>query len=281
MKKILAITIAISLLFGTLLLNGCSDDSNSFLFPKSELPSILFQEFKIPQFPTARDQLNYAKSGFSNPEEKRAAFKILFLMFPEHRIECGNAALELAYMNFGHDYRFAKKKDYYNAIQAYHDVIENFKAHRRILVKAYWYLGWIHCDLLGEKEQGLQYLWHVARMYPDINTGIFSPVPWVSLVYPLTVKGNLSSKNKPKKQWASLALLEIIRHATNENEVFKAFDILWKNYKNSVSTGIAIKSMLTNKNHAQKVLPHIKTYLALNIANEYLAKEINNRAKEY
>jgi len=280
MKKIIIRTIVKALLFSLLLFVGCSDESNSFLFPKSELSMISFQNFKIPQFPTARDQLNYARSGFSNPEKKKAAFKILFLMFPEQRIECGNAALEIAYMNFGPDYRFANKQDYYKAVQAYHDVIKNFKTHGQILVKAYWYLGWIHCDLLGNKKLGLQYLWHVARMYPEIKTGIPSPVPWVSLVYPLTGKGKSSAEVKPKKQWANLALLEIIRHTQNEREAFKAFDILWQNYKNSVPTGLAIKLMLGNKQYAPKVMPYVETYLSLNIANRFLANEIKEKAKE-
>ena len=281
MKNRLAIAIILSLSLTALMLNGCSDESPSLSFPESELPISSFQGFKIPQFPTAQGQLNYAKSGFPNPEEKKAALQIVFKLFPEDRIECGNAALYLAYMNLGYDYRFATRQDYTNAITAYHDVIENFKEYPQVLVTAYWYLGWIHCDLLKEKELGIPFFWHIVKIYPDIETGISSPVPWVSLVYPLTIKENQPIKPTANKQWASLSLLEIIRHASKKNEVFNAFDILWKDYQDTVSTGLAIKLMLCNEKYAQKVMPYIEKYLALNIANKYLAKEIKNNAKEY
>jgi len=281
MRKTLVITIILSLFLSALILNGCSDESTSLSFPRSELPIISFQGFKIPQFPTAQSQLNYAKSGFPTSEEKKATLEVLFHIFPQARLECGNAALYLAYMNLGYDYRFATRQDYYNAIAAYHDVIKNFKEHPQILVKATWYLGWIYCDLLKEKKTGIPYFWHIVKTYPDIRMGISPPVPWVSLVYPLTVKGDQPVKDKIKKQWASLALLEIIRHSSEELEVFNAFDHLWTDYRESVSTGFAIKLLLQNERYAQKALPYVDKYLALNIANPYLTKEIEDRAKEH
>ena len=39
--------------------------------------------------------------------------------------------------------------------------------------------------------------------------------------------------------------------------------------------------MLCNEKYAQKAGPYIEKYLALNIANKYLAKEMKNNAKEY
>ncbi|MCK5348684.1 MAG: hypothetical protein KAJ25_04810, partial [Desulfobacula sp.] len=257
------------------------DEPLSLSFPKSELPVISFQGFEIPRFPTAQGQLNYAKSGFASSEEKIAALKILFKTFPEAKLQCGNAALYLAYMNLGYDYRFATKQDYANAIKAYNDVIENYNEYPQILVKANWYLGWIHCDLLKEKKIGVPYFRHIVKTYPNLQMGISSPVPWVSLVYPLTVKGKHPAKNTTNKQWASLSLLEIIRHAPDKNEVFNAFDLLWKNYRNSIPTGLAIKLLLQDKRYAQTAMPYIEKYLALNIANQYLAREIRNNAKEY
>jgi hypothetical protein len=281
MKIKLAVTIMLSLFLSFALLTGCSDEPTSISFPKSELSIISFQGFKIPRFPTAQGQLNYAKSGFASSEEKIAALKLLFKDFPEAKLQCGNASLLLAYMNLGYDYRFATRQDYTNAIAAYHDVIKNFKEYPQILVKAYWYLGWIHCDLSKEKEPGITYFWHIVKTYPDIETGISSPVPWVSLVYPLTLKGDQPIKPTANKQWASLSLLEIIRHTSKKTEAFEAFDILWAKYRNSVSTGLAIKLLLCNKEYAQKARLYIKKYIALDIANKYLTKEIEDRAKEY
>ena len=269
------------LLLFPILLIGCSDEPTSLPFPKPELPVISFQGFEIPRFPTAQGQLNYAKSGFASSKEKQAALEILFKTFPEAKLQCGNAALYLAYMNLGYDYRFATKQDYANAIKAYKDVIENYNEYPQILVKANWYLGWIHCDLLKEKKTGILNFWNIVNTWPDITMGISSPVPWVSLVYPITIKGGQPAKNTANKKWAGVALLEIIRHASGEIEAFKAFDILWNNYQKSVSTGLAIELLLSDKRYAQKAMPYIEKYLALNIANKYLAKEIEDKAKEY
>ncbi len=262
-------------------LTSCSNEPTSISFPKSELPVVSFQGFDIPRFPTAQGQLNYAKSGFPSPDEKEAALNFLFEYFPDDRLECGNAALYLAYLNFGFDYRFALIQDYNLAIDDYQNIIKNFKDHPQILVKAYWYLGWIYCDLLSRKKTGIPYFWHIVNTYPDLKMGITSPVPWVSLVYPQTVQGETPQKEKAKPQWAGIALLEIVRHSPRREEIYNAFDMLWKNYPESVSTGLAIKFLLKDKEHAEKVLPHIKKYLAMNIANPYLEKEINDAVKGY
>ncbi|MCP3890080.1 MAG: hypothetical protein GY702_14600, partial [Desulfobulbaceae bacterium] len=192
-----------------------------------------------------------------------------------------NAALYLSYLNLGFDYRFAKKEDCYNATKAYQGVINNYKGYPEIIVKAYWYLGWIHCDLLNEKEIGIGYYWNIVGKYPDLEIGISSPVPWVSLVYPLTAKEVQPAKVKAQKQWASIALLEIIRHSNNKTEVEKAFDVLWQDYKSSVPTGLAINLMLQNKKCTKKALLYVDKYLALDIANLYLTLEIKKSAKEY
>lgn len=264
-----------------ILLTSCSEEPASFSLPKSELPMISFQGFSIPRFPTAQGQLNFAKSGFANPEKKKAALEILFEIFPEARLQCGNAALYLAYMNLGNDYRFAESQNYHNAISDYHAVIETFKEHPQILVKAYWYLGWIHSDLLNQTKPGLSYFWHIVKKYPDIKTGISSPVPWVSLVYPLKENKNQPVRQSTQNKWASLALLEIIRHSRDRVETVKAFDTLWEKYRGTVATGIGINLMLKDKSLGQKVMPYIQPYLALKIANPFLAREIKENAKKY
>ncbi|MCP3899277.1 MAG: hypothetical protein GY707_06160, partial [Desulfobacteraceae bacterium] len=128
------ILIMLLLTLTTLLLNSCGDESTSLSFPRSEIKVIPFQGFTIPQFPTAKGQLNYAKSGFPDAEEKKAAFEIVSHLFPDAKIECGNAALYLSYLNLGFDYRFAKKEDCYNATKAYQGVINNYKGYPEIIV---------------------------------------------------------------------------------------------------------------------------------------------------
>ncbi len=280
-KTIILFLFAAGFFTASFALSGCSDSSTSLDFPKTALPMVLFKGFDIPQFPTAEGQLNYAKSGFPYPEEKKAAFEFIFHIFPEQKEQCGNAALYIAYMNLGFDYRFAKSQDFTNAILAYQKVIKDFKGYPHILVKANWYLGWIYCDLLQDKKKGIPYYWQIIKKFPDVTSGISSPVPWVSLVFPLPYKDEQPPKKKSQSKWASISLLEIIRHAADRTEALNAFDMLWENHRSTVATGLAINLMLQNENHRENAVPYIEKYLALNVANPYLVKEIQDNALAY
>ena len=262
----------------SLLLSSCSEEPTSLFLVQSELPHIEFKGFNIPQFPTAQGQLNYAKSGFVDSQKKKAALQIISFLFPASEIQCGNAALTLSYMNLGNDYRFANQHDFNNAVISYHEVIQNYSRHPQILIKANWYLGWIHCELLNQKDTGLAYYWYVVKTWPEIQMGISSPVPWVSLVYPSSRKGEQLENSKTQIYWASISLLEIIRHTDDKDEALKAFNILWKKYQKTVVTGLALKLMLKKADLAADVKFFVKPYLKLNIANKYLSEQIYDQA---
>ena len=261
-------------------LSSCTDAPSTRSFGKSELETQNYHGFHIPVFPTAQGQLNYARSGFPDPKEKKAALNFVIEKFPASDDACGSAALTLAYMHLEPDYRFALQLDFNKALQDYKTIINTFKDEPRVLVKAHWYIGWIYCDILADVDKGLPYYKHIVENYPDLEMGISSPVPWVSLVYSLSVHENQSKKAKVKKHWASLSLLEIIRHTRDETETRAAFDLLWKKYRHSVTTGLAIRMMLDRPELIDKVQPHIEPYLAMNVANTYLAREIESLAKE-
>jgi hypothetical protein len=272
---------AVILMVGWLwVLVGCSNDT-SYRYPdKTELETQSYHGFEIPIFPTAEGQLNYARSGFPNPDEKRAALDFVAQQFPENSAQCGAAALNLVYMNLEPDYRFALHLDYQNAIAGYKKVINSFADQPRVLAKAHWYIGWIYCDLLGQPEKGLPYYRHIVAHYPDLEMGISSPVPWVSLVYSSPVNGTHPQKATVKKHWAGLSLLEIIRHTVDAREKKRAFGTLWKKYRHSVATGFAIRMLLRQQNEAQLVKPYAAPYLALGVANPYLSREIAAAAEE-
>ena len=267
------------ILFFGFLLNSCSEDTVSLSLVQSELPHINFQGFNIPEFPTAKGQLNCAKSGFVDSKEKKAALEIISSLFPQSRLQCGNAALNLAYMKLGHDYRFADYTDFENTVTSYHEVIKNYSNFPQILAHAYWYLGWINCDLLNLKKRGMKYFWHLVNTWPETKMGISSPVPWVSLVYPSKEKSDQAVNSRTNVHWAGLALLEIIRHAENKDESLKAFDLLWKDYKESSLTGLALNLMLQKKELKNEITSFVKPYLELNVANKYLARQINDHSK--
>lgn len=258
-------------------LQGCGSEPAFLPIPKTELATISFNGFDIPRFPTAQGQLNFAKSWFSDDRKKKAALAIVPKLFPKARLQCGNADLALAYMNLGEDYRFASKDNFLKAIADYQNLLGQYPDQPGILVKAHWYLGWIYCELLGEKPKGLVHFRIIATRYPGVPMELSSPVPWVSLVYPLDPREK-SERRIPKKHWAGIALLEIIRNAPSPDEAIMAFDALWQGYKNSVETGFAIKLMLKNPLLADHSRSHVPRFLAQNITNPYLAKEIQTLA---
>jgi len=247
---------------------------------KSKLPIVYFKGFNIPRFPTAQGQLNFAKSWFAHGSEKRAALRIVSKLFPRARLQCGNAALVLAYMNMGDDYRFAAKKDFLKAITDYRKILDQYSDQPVIMAKAHWYLGWIHCDLLSEKTKGIVHFKIIASHYPGVTMELSSPVPWVSLVYPLNPVREKKTIQTPEKHWAGIALLEIIRHAPTPAEAITAFDALWAGYKNSVETGFALKIMLENPLLTGHIRSRLPLFLARNIANPYLAEELLNLAEK-
>ncbi|MCP4021748.1 MAG: hypothetical protein GY729_07890 [Desulfobacteraceae bacterium] len=259
-------------------ISSCSTEDSSLSYLDTKLATVLFQDFEIPKFPTPSEQLNYAKSGFADPKEKKAALEAVAGIFPDARLQCGQAALTLAYLKLGFNYRFADEGQCRQAVAAYQDVIINFSDMPEVLVKAYWYLGWIHCDLLGQKQVGLEFYRHIVKTYSDLFLDISSPVPWISLVYPLNDIDDAKMDGESRKTWAGLALLEIIHHSKSTDEIWSAFETLWLNYKRNYATGLALNHLLKDPSFKAKAVSYAKNFLELNIANAYLAKEINKNA---
>jgi len=276
LKKTLAIIIVAASL---LTLAGCSDNPVSVHFEPPHLARLNYRGFFIPKFPDPDEQLNYARLWFRDINEKKAALEVVPILYPGARLQCGEAFLNLAYMDLGSDYRFTTPEKCGKAIASYRNAIEKFKDVPAIQVKAYWYLGWIYCDLLGKDRKGVRNFWIVVKKYPDLSIGISPPVPWISLVYPVRHRNDQPVNDESQKQWAGIALMEIIRHAQNDGEVWQAFNILWEKYRRSISTGLALKTILQNRqNMKTRVLPFVEPYLELKVANEFLAEEIKKIA---
>lgn len=259
---------------------GCSKQESDFYIPEKAGAIKEFMGYEIPVFSTAREQLNYARSGFWDPDWKKAALRFVIQQFPDQRQACGNAQLDLAYLNFGLDYRFALELDYRNAVKEYKTILTSYADQPEISVKACWYLGWIYCDLLSQKKTGLPYYWRIVRKYPDIAMGISSPVPWVSLVYDQPQNEKQLDQGREKKYWSALSLLEIIRHADEPKIRKQAFAQLWARYRFNVSTGHAIELLLDDQAGTKWIAPYAKEYLKKGRANAYRMAKISQKAGE-
>ena len=225
-------------------LPACSNDSAQIPRIDTRVPTLSYKGYEIPRFPTARGQLNYARSWFATKQEKRAALTIIPTLFPQDRIQCGNAALTLAYMNLGDDYRFATPADFLKALSDYKKVVTAYGDQPVIQAKAHWYIGWILCECLDRPAQGMVHFNIIVTRFPRIFMEISPPVPWVSLVYPTPTARTKRATPSPKKYWAGIALLEMICHAPDPDQAIQAFDTLFDKYPDSVETGFALKLML-------------------------------------
>jgi hypothetical protein len=200
--------------------------------------------YLIPLFSSAEAQLRYARSRFSDPDERRAALEMVIKRFPEGKAVRAEADLEMAYLKLGMDHRFADRNTCMQALDAYRRIITRFPDIPEICAKAHWYMGWIHADLLNQKREAITHYRTVYRCYPEARLKIESPVTWVVLVMP-QIKTEIKTVDKQKdRYWASRALLEIIRNSVREKEREAAFQALWSNYRTSLATGYALCALL-------------------------------------
>jgi len=191
-------------------------------FPRT----LLVDGRQLPIFATAEEQLSYARSTFDEAEEKAAALKAIEAIHPSAREQAGMAALELAFLALGDDYRLVDKNQYLLASSSYLGILEKYPDLPAIAAKALWYLGWISCDLAADTQQGIRWYQRLIALFPDEKLSIVAPVPWLTIRpadpdvpqhvdYPKTIL-----------TWADIAHLEIIRHAASRDRAWQSFEAI-------------------------------------------------------
>lgn len=270
-------TLLFLLLFSVL--SGC-DESTVKNFPSTgQRDFIDIGEIRIPVFITAEEQLNYTRSWFADIQEKRAALQAFHQLFPEAKKLGGVAALELAYLQLGNDFRFTLEHASFAAIKDYRRILEEYREFDNISVKALWYIGWIYSNLLGDSTKGIAHFTELVENYPNEKVMLLPPAPWVSIIYEADDTINTALYNQPVNHWAALALLEIIKHSNDSEEAWLAFDSLWHNYRQDKATGFALKAILKQRSHVDEVLERARQYMEKNFSNVHILgdiqKEIN------
>ncbi len=263
------------LVFGLTLLSGCGDafvPKEATQITTSELPMVVQDGISMPHFPTADGQLNYARSGFTDKREKQAAFRAVIALFPEEKLQCGNAALGLAYLHLEPDYRFATALDIRQAVNDFTSILKQFNTVDEVVAKTHWYLGWIYTDLLGDSNTGINHYFSVANNYGDIPMNLSVAIPWANLVYPPDQPKPLKPTT-PQILWSEIAFLEIIRNAPSPDIAIQAFNRLFENTASNQVHGFALKAMLENSELAPAAAPKIPLYLKES-QNPYLQRQI-------
>ncbi len=253
---------------------GCSESSVDELLSRKEQSFIEVGETKVPVFTTAVEQLNYTRSWFADIQEKRAALQAFSQLFPQERKMKGVAALDLAYLQLGNDFRFAPEHSCFAAIKDYRIILSEYKDIDEISAKALWYIGWIYTNLLNKKEKGLTTFAELVEMYPEENVSLLPPAPWVSIIYEADESINTALYNRPVNHWAALALLEIVKHSGNGEEAWNAFEVLWLNYRQDKATGFALKAILKRRSHTAEALERARQYMEKDFSNVHILGDI-------
>jgi len=195
-------------------------------------------------------------------------------LYPENKRYCGLAALDLAYLQLGDDYRFAYDEAYFNALDAYATILAEYTEFPEIIAKALWYIGWISTDLLYDRQKGLASYRRVVDEYPRERVSLLPPAPWVSLIYPQENSGENALQEPPGNSWAALALVEIIKHTEDPEAAWASFNRLWHEYRDDVATGFALRHVLRRRYHVKETRLMAKQFMEKNLSNLHLLGDI-------
>jgi len=256
------------------LLAGCAEQSGEPEGTHRAVQRADYNGFSIPLFSTATAQFNYAKSLLANPEVKAAALRVLIERFPENRREMGEARLELAYMQLGDDFRLADHAACRRALKDYAAIAGEFSDLPAVFTKALWYRGWIHADLLDEKEKGIAIYSDLAEKYPGHSFSRISPVPWLDLIFPNPRTEPYTADDRHTHSWAGLALSEIVRLADDNTRRTAAFEKLWREHRGNLATGYALREILKRSDSPGELSQKIFTFIELNTVNPALNRDL-------
>lgn len=262
-----------------LLAAGCSAPPEQLAAPPRELPEIIQDGISIPRFSTAADQLNYAGSGLAGKKRKLAALRAVGALFPGHRLERAHAAMALAYLHLEPEYRFATPLDIQQALNDFYAVVKAFGDLSEIRAKSLWYLGWIHTELTSDPDTGLPFYWQIVEELSYVPMNLSPTAPWANLVYPSEPDSKTLKPAEPKRYWAQVALLEIVRNSPDAAQAVRACTLITNRYPVSQAAGLALKHMLADPELAPFALSAASQYLSQAPSNPYLARDIQTLAE--
>ncbi|MEE4134635.1 MAG: hypothetical protein V2I32_01040 [Desulforhopalus sp.] len=196
-------------------MTGCSPPPAAEQTTGSDHPFREIDQRAIPELPTAAEQLAYALSRFTDLTEQRAALKAVATLHPKDRRATGIAALELAYLELGEDYRLAGPEHIERARQYYQRILSAYPELAEVAARAHWYLGWIATELEADSASGLEHYQELINRFPGERLSLPEPAPWLTI--DLIDDSDLQRSAPPQLTvtWADLARLEIVRYSTD------------------------------------------------------------------
>jgi hypothetical protein len=255
-------------------LTGCKDLPSEQQFRAEQQETVVIDGITIPILPGSEEQFNYTRSWFAERQVKRAALKAYLQLYPDNKKYCGLAAIDLAYLQLGDDYRFASDKAYFDALDSYEAILAEYTELPEITVKALWYIGWISTDLLYDRQRGLAAYRRVVEDYPRERVSLLPPAPWVSILYPPENSDKSLVQEPSEKNWAALALVEIIKHTEDPEAAWASFIQLWGDYRNDVATGFGLRHVLQRRYHVDETRKMAMEFMEQNLSNLHILGDI-------
>ena len=222
---------------------GCDEAPPTFQVREPALQVRTINGHAIPAFPTPEEQFAYTRSSFASLDEKRAALEAVALLFPEAASQGGEAALELAYLRLGPDYRQASQQARLEALAAYQAILKTHDRFPAIAARTQWYVGWIACTLLDEQARGLAAFHAVVETYPLVERTTNPGMPLVSLTGAPT-QADMLAGGEERTAWADLALLATVQCADGEHTARTAFLQLRERDPQGRCTKLALRELL-------------------------------------
>jgi len=214
----------------------------------------------IPFLPTATEQLLFARSNLNDPKVKSAAFKAVAVFYPNASHEQKLAALELAYLQLGEDYRIADSEQCRQALASYQKVFETYRDEPDIAAKALWYQGWIVSSLLAQPAAGEEYFRQLIHDYPGATVEFQSPPPWLKLEE-VAPDESQRAQASSAAHWADLARIELVRNTRDDRQAASITRQMLETAADNPLAGLLVKNLL---------LFHAGSQEARDIATAYL-----------
>lgn len=242
--------------------------------------SLLVDGRQVPVFANAEEQLSYARSTFDEAEEKAAALQAVERIHPSAREQAAMAALELAFLALGDDYRLADRNQYLLARNSYLGVLEKYPDIPAIAAKALWYLGWISCDLAADRQQGISWYQRIITLYPNEKLSIVAPAPWLTIRAADPDLKQHAAYPKTVLTWADIAHLEIIRHAAGREQAWQSFEAIEAN-AGELFTAAALKVLVERHGFDANSERLVREYLAKPDADGILKNDLLLALSDY
>jgi len=216
----------------------------------------------IPLMSTPAEQLLFARSNLNDPAVKIAAFKAVAVFHPTASHEQKLAALELAYLQMGEDYRRASPEQCGKALAGYRQIFETYQDNPDIAAKALWYQGWIVSSLLAEPAAGEKYFLQLIRDYPDATVEFQSPPPWLKLMEAGPDESQRAADDSAA-HWADLARLELVRNTVDDRQAAALTRQMLGAAAATPLRDLLVKNLLLFHGKSQEVRDIASAYLAL------------------